>query len=263
MIQRMPDEEYFKMPGVSNSLLSRLAKCPANMLIEFEPSPAMLLGTLAHCLILEGREEFEKRFIVSPDCDKRTKEGKAVYQSFCEANEGKTVITLDQLQAVAGMAASVASHPAACELLQDGQPEQAITWEEGVNGITVPAKAKADWLSPTALIDLKTCQDSSYSMFSKTIFNSRYTQQFGYYKRGLAANGVYPSKFIIISVESKSPFAVNVYELSDEVLDFGEGQSLELLNLYVKVKDLDVLPAYTNPGISTIRLPAWLKELEF
>lgn len=258
MIQRMEDKDYFALDAVSNSLLSRLAKCPAAMSIQLEQTPAMLTGTLAHAMILEGIEVFNDRFAVSPECDKRTKEGKAVYQSFCEANEGKTVITLDQLQAVAGMAASVASHPAACELLQTGEPEQAITWEEdGQN-----CKAKADWLSQTALIDLKTCQDSSYPVFSKTIFNSSYHRQMGMYLSGLKANGVFPAHIVIIAVENKAPYTTNVYRLDDEVLEYGEGQYKALLKQYALVKDMDVLPAYTYAGIANVRLPQWLKEME-
>lgn len=258
MITRLPDEEYFNIPAVSNSLLSRLAKCPAAMKLSLEQTPAMLLGTLAHCIILEGRDEFYKRFAVAPDCDKRTKEGKATYQAFVEANEGKIVITLDQLQTVVGMAESVASHPAACELLQDGEPEQAITWEE--DGLD--CKAKADWLSSTALIDLKTCQDSSYPIFSKTIFNSSYHRQMSFYLSGLKNNGCFPTHIIIIAVESKPPHTVNVYRLDDEVLDYGEGQYKHLLKQYAQIKDMDVLPAYTYAGVSNIRLPQWMKEME-
>lgn len=258
MIERMRDEDYFKLPAVSNSLLSRLAKCPAAINIQLEQSSAMLLGSLAHALILEGTDVFYDRYAVGPECDKRTKEGKMMWHNFCEENQGKIVITQDQLDAVVGMATSVASHPACQELLKDGEPEMAITWEEDGQ----PCKSKADWLSSSCLLDLKTCSDSSYSLFSKTIFNNRYAQQFGFYRRGLHANGVFPERHIIIAVESKAPFTCNVYELSDDVLDFGEGLALDLLKKYAQIKDMEVLPSYTYAGIAEIRLPSWLKEME-
>jgi hypothetical protein len=262
MITRMKDADYFAIDAISNSKLSRLAKCPAALDIEFETTPAMLLGTLAHCLILEGRNAFNERYAVAPDCDKRTTVGKATWQKFVDENWGMKVITLDQLNTVADMAKSIASHPAACDLLQIGEPELAVTWEEDIDGELIPAKAKCDWLSATALIDLKTCQDSSYPMFSKTIFNSGYHRQFGFYRRGLAANGIFPEHHIIIAVESKAPYTVNCFELAEEVLDYGEGQSMELLKKYAQVQYMDVKPAYTYAGISNIRLPQWMKEME-
>ena len=259
MIQRMLDQDYFKLPHISNSKLSRLAKCPKALEIEFETTPAMLTGTLAHALILEGTDIFHERYAVSPECDKRTKEGKATYQSFCEANEGKTVITLDQLNAVVGMAESVASHPACREILSSGQPELAVTWEEeGEN-----CKAKADWVSSGALVDLKTTQNSEYSVFSKTIVNSGYHRQMAFYRSGLVANSVFPEHTIIIAVESKPPYTTNVYSVEDDLLELGAGQYKELLRKYSQVKDMDVLPAYTEAGIQSVYAPAWLKEIKF
>jgi hypothetical protein len=258
-IKRMLDADYFKLDAVSNSKLSRLAKCPKAMTIEFETTPAMLTGTLAHALILEGPEVFHQRYIVAPDVDKRTKEGKTLYQSFCEANKDKTVITLDQLQAVAGMAESVASHPACREILADGQPELAVTWEE--EGLD--AKAKCDWVSSAALIDLKTTQNSEYSVFSKTIVNSGYHRQMAFYKSGLAANCIHPEHCLIIAVESKAPFTVNVYSVENDLLEAGEGQYKELLRKYAQIKDMDVLPSYTEAGIQSVYCPAWMKEVKF
>lgn len=257
MIQRMEDKDYFAIDAVSNSLLGRLAKCPANMLIEREQSPAMSLGSLAHCLILEGKEEFFKRFAVLPECDRRTKEGKAIYQSFCEANDGKTVITLEQLQDCVGMAESVASHPSCRELLSNGTPEVAITWEEDGE----QCKAKADWLTPDVLIDLKTTTNSEYIMFSRTILNSNYHRQMAFYRSGLRANGIFPKSCIIIAVESSAPYTVSVFSLASDLLTLGEGQYKELLRKYKQVKDMDTYPAYLDAGIQEVYAPAWAKGI--
>lgn len=258
MIKRMLDEEYFSLQHISNSKLSRLAKCPKAMDIEFETTPAMLTGTLAHAMCLEGPEVFYERYAVAPSVDKRTTAGKAEYQSFCEANEGKTVITLDQLQAVAGMAESVASHPACRELLSNGQPELAVTWnEEGED-----CKAKCDWLSSGALIDLKTTQNSEYSVFSKTIVNSGYHRQMAFYRSGLAHNSIYPEHTIIIAVESKPPYTVNVYSIEDDLLEIGTGSYKELLRKYSQYKDMDVLPSYTCAGIQSVYCPAFMREVK-
>jgi hypothetical protein len=256
MIERMPDEEYFKLDCVSNSLLSRLARCPAAIALPLEQTAAMKLGSVVHTLILEGAAVFYQRYAVSPECDKRTKEGKAIYQEFCGANEGKIVISLDDLLAAQGMAESVYSHPSCRDILSDGEPEMAITWEEeGIN-----CKAKADWLSPRYLIDLKTTTDSSEHQFSRTITNSSYFRQMAFYRSGLKANGVHIEKCIIIAVESKPPFTVGVYSLDEDYLTAGEGYYKGLLHKYKEVKDMKTLPAYVNGGIVELFAPAWMNN---
>jgi exodeoxyribonuclease VIII len=261
-IAKITDEQYFALTGVSNSLLSRLAKCPAAMNIKTETTPAMLIGTLAHCCILDGREEFYNRYAVADSMDKRTKEGKAAWAAFCEENPGKTIITMDQLETVVGMADSIANHPACQNLLQNGTAEVAVTWDEAIDGEVIPCKAKADYISPMALIDLKSTTNAEYNMFSKSVMNFKYCNQMSWYLRGLKANGVFSEAAIIIAVETKAPFLVGVYQLSDEMLEYGEAQAMYLLKQYVKIKDMEVLPSYNSAGIQSLRLPAWLAEVE-
>ena len=73
--------------GVSKSQLDMVAKNPA--LLKWvqaapedeEKKSALDMGTALHCLLLEPGE-FDKRFIVSPKFDRRTKQGKADEEAF-------------------------------------------------------------------------------------------------------------------------------------------------------------------------------------
>lgn len=81
------NEDYHAGDGVSKSQLDMVAKNPA--LLKWvqaapedeEKKSALDMGTALHCLLLEPGE-FDKRFIVSPKFDRRTKQGKADEEAF-------------------------------------------------------------------------------------------------------------------------------------------------------------------------------------
>ncbi len=260
MIQKISDQNYFAIDAVSNSLLSRYAKCPAATKMQITATPAMNKGTCLHSMVLDGTESFYERFSVAPECDRRTKEGKEVYAQFLKESAGKTPISIADLNDVVGMATSIANHPSASDLLSSGQPEMAITWTDKETGAA--CKSKADWLDHGILVDLKSCQDSSYGMFSKTIVNSGYARQLAMYRDGLASNLFPVERCIIIAVENTAPYTAEVYELDEELLDIGHGQYKRLLRGYLANVEADLWPAYRYAGIHTVRAPQWLKEAE-
>ena len=61
-----------------------------------EETDAMRVGSALHCLVLENQAEYDARFCVAPNCDRRTKEGKEKWEEFLRESEGKTVLTSDQ-----------------------------------------------------------------------------------------------------------------------------------------------------------------------
>ena len=53
----LPNEEYHRCDGVSNSMLSDMARSPAHFQAarrrQREETPAMAIGTAIHCAVLE------------------------------------------------------------------------------------------------------------------------------------------------------------------------------------------------------------------
>jgi len=257
-IVKLSDEEYFKIPAISNSLLSRFARCPAAASVPIEATPAMSLGTALHCCVLDGAAEFQKRFYVMDKADGRTKEGKAIKaQAEIEA-QGRTIISMDDMMKVRDMAASVYNHPSANDFLRDGKPEMAITWKDKETGID--CKAKADWISPNVLIDLKTTQSADQWVFQRTIWNMGYAKQLGLYHDGLLANLFPVDKCVIIAVESSAPYCCNVFNISDDLLEAGKGQYRKLLREYKACADSGQFPAYQCGGVIDVQLPAFARE---
>lgn len=119
----MINAEYHQHPAVSKSDLDLIQRSPAyyKYCKEHEKSqtPAMLLGSVVHKLVLEP-EEFDAEFAVAPVCDKRTKAGKEMWAEFEAHAEGLTVMTKDLSEQAQAMANAVLSHEIARKLLQNG-----------------------------------------------------------------------------------------------------------------------------------------------
>ena len=80
-----------KRDYLSYSALKAFAKSPNHYLQyvnkEHTETPAMVLGSLTHCLVLEP-ERFAAKFAVAPKVDRRTNSGKALWAAFEHESEG-------------------------------------------------------------------------------------------------------------------------------------------------------------------------------
>ncbi|EHC6280782.1 exonuclease VIII [Salmonella enterica] len=99
----IPNEAYHAGPGVSKSQLDDIADTPAiylwrkNAPVDTEKTKSLDTGTAFHCRILEP-EEFNKRFIIAPEFNRRTSTGKEEEKTFLEecARTGRTVLTAEE-----------------------------------------------------------------------------------------------------------------------------------------------------------------------
>ena len=250
---------YHALDAVSKSDLDRIARSPAHWKYgEREETAAMRIGSAVHCAVLEP-ERFATDYAVAPPtslCDKRTKAGKEQFAAFEEENAGKTVLTFEEGTLCAHLAASVRAHPRAAALLSAGQPEVSAFWNDPE--FNVRCRARYDWLTPDGLaLDLKTTQDASAGAFAKSCANFRYHVQSAWYQDGyLQATGDLPLGFVFIAVEKTPPYAVALYELDGEAVDYGRALARRDLARYVTARELDVWPAYPDT-IQPLSLPRW------
>jgi len=235
---KMSDSEYFSIKAASCSLLKRL-DCPAKALIPFKPTPAMQMGTLVHCAVLEP-EEFDLRYIAAPKINKRTKAGKEEWAAFVEDNKNKTVITLEDYDTSHYIAKCVMANPIASRLLSTG----------------ADCKAKADYVKDKMVVDLKTAADSSPEGFSRACANFGYHMQDAHY-----SNGSECERFVFVVVETTYPFIVSVYELDSEAKDIGKREVEDKMNKYVELNMFDAWDdGYVdNQTVTTLSLPNWCK----
>lgn len=259
--KEMSFHQYLKSPELSSGFLRNLSRSPAHAkhyAAHEVDSPALMMGRALHCAVLEPGE-YGRRYAVVPECDKRTKEGKALYQAFLAATEdGTDLLTGDDDARIRGMSQALHAHGIVHQMLfqTSRKTEQSIFWNEG----DIPSKMRLDCLttfydSPIAL-DLKTCRDAA--RFERSVIDYGYHIQQAWYQRGLKAAGV-KARFLFVAVESAAPFGVRVVEIDDELIEHANNEIDENLKTFTKCKAYDSWPAYPEE-ISIMPMPAWMSD---
>jgi len=257
--ETLSNAAYHALDAVGKSDLDKIARSPLHWKhAEREETAAMRIGSAVHCAVLEPAR-FATDYAVAPPttlCDKRTKAGKEQWAAFEEENAGKTVLSFDDGALCAHIADSVRDHPGAAALLQSGQPEASLLWSD--SEFNVRCRARVDWLTPDGLlIDLKTTQDASPAGFAKSCANFRYHVQDAWYLDAYqAALGDLPLGFVFIAVEKTAPYAVALYELDAEAVDFGRQLARRDLARYANARAFNVWPGYADT-IQPLSLPRW------
>src|SRR6185437_13670429 len=99
------------------------------------PTDAQRFGTAVHCALLEP-DQFDARVAFRPDCDRRTKEGKAICAEFSKSLGNRLELNAGARDKIAEIVAAVASHPAAAMLMSgDGLREASVYWTDSLTGV--------------------------------------------------------------------------------------------------------------------------------
>ena len=229
------DTEY-----VSNSMLNAISVSPEYFRFRQDnPQPAtapMKLGSAIHMNVLQP-EEFNKHYAVSPKFDKRTKVGKEAYAEFSKKHMFKDVISESDYHIIEQITMKLMKDKMVKSLLQQGEPEKIIQWHN--EHYDVNCKGMLDYHREGAdmIIDLKTTQDASYNGFMRSVKKYKYHKQAAFYLDAVKAQ-----RFFIIAVEKSPPFAINVFELSENMLDEGRDMYNHELEIYEYCTKSDYWP---------------------
>jgi hypothetical protein len=175
---------------------------------------------------------------------------------------GKVPLRPSDYAAAKAMVAAVKAHPLAAKLLRAGEPEKTLIWRDPATG--VPCRAKADWLRPDGIVDLKTAESAAPEALSKAAHNHGYAIQAPFYLRGFRERfpGVEPF-FVHIAVEKEPPYLVHVNQLTERALAYGDRQVSQALEIYRDCSASGIWPGYPTDEITDIDLPHWVRTEEF
>ena len=254
-LKKMTNQEYHKKTDyISKSLLDLVNKSPAHYKAYIEgekqaPTSAMNLGSLVHSVVFD-----QDNYAVLPECDRRTKEDKLIYDSFISNNEDKEIFaSAKDYELALNIRNAVLSHPKAALLLEQGQAEIPVFGKIA----ELDAKCKVDFLNTkyNVCIDLKTTANSAPHEFAKSVYNYRYHVQAAFYMDLTKAE-----RFIFIAIEKEAPFNVELYELDSEAIERGRQEYLSDIETLKKCKESNNFHGYTTDNkIHIISLPTWAK----
>lgn len=211
---------------MSSHQLAEFRRCPAYFrqlrvgLASKPDSEYFLIGRALSCLVTEGREQFDKNYVVGGPINEKT--GKSYgfdTKAFREwaAQQSREILHEDHGLLIAEMAASVKSHPIAKHILCDkcGVAEGVIRAKlEGVE-----CQCRIDWFTyptPAMIVDLKTCR--SLDKFESDARDYGYLNQLAFYRSLANAAGFTVEHCQLIAVEKEEPFRCGVFTLSDLAL---------------------------------------------
>jgi len=251
-----PAEEYHAKAAefLSSHQLLDFMRCPylhakkrAGLIAEKE-SPAYLIGRAAHCRILEGREVYESQFAlggpINPSTGRPYGSGTKKFAEW-RAQQGKPVLSHEQVDLIESMASGVALSDAAVDLLLYGRAEGVVRTEY----CGVPCQIRIDWTHPhRGIVDLKTCDDLTW--FEADARRYRYHNQMAFYRAVLAQAVGQDVPVHVVAVEKKEPFRCGVWRVSDDTLAIARGENEAAIERWKIARQADRWPT----GYEDIRL---------
>ena len=255
------DFAYRREEGINQSSLKKILQSPAHYkaALDFKmmPTPAMEMGTAAHCLILDGQEAFDAQYVKRPEDIKLTsKEGKEWKASIGRKKILTTGGKDDPWGAVQGMAESLRQLEwySGTDAEYIKRNEVSIYWDWF--GLRCKARLDSVLVDEGIVLDLKTTDTVNPELFTKKVVGLGYDFQAAYYTK--AAEEAYgkPFRFIFAAVERKAPYSVDLFEVSDEMLEEGMRKCEAALR---RLKRCQESNDWSNnaPAINTLRYPGW------
>ena len=251
--------DYLAIDAINCSGLKTVLRSPMHYLYQKQhpskPTPNMALGTLTHCLALEPTT-LSRDFILAPDINRRTKEGKTQWAEFQNTAKSKTIYTAEQLDLAENMRDAILKNPVASTLLCSGKPEITLVWIDEETDLS--CKCRLDWWNPDHAIplDLKTAQDASKDAFGRACGNFNYHMQAAFYFDALTLAGWAPEHFVFIVVENTAPFGVAIYEIHEQAMHAGRVKYRQALETLAECKRTETYPAYPDE-IQVLELKPW------
>ena len=166
----LSDKAYHEAPGIGSSGMKAAVKSMAHFKAyqdredEFSPQAEknMRIGSATHCLVLEP-ELYDEKFATQPAEIKQRRGEK--WENFKKENEGKEILTKDEVVLAGDMANSIFDSPAS-NYFSNGKPEQSI-WYRHESGVLL--KARLDYHVGDLGVDLKTTIRDTQKAFANCV----------------------------------------------------------------------------------------------
>ena len=232
MKKQMSAEDYRNDEAFSRSQLFKLSKSPAHFKYALEnpevETPALAFGTLAAQIDASG----------------------------------KIPISEDAFAQIQAMAESVMSNKYAAALLNGGEHEKSYFWTDKLTGLKLKCRpdCRTDLRSTSVIVDLKTTENADTDSFMHSCIKYGYDLQAAMYTQGVSEIERKPHRFVFIAVEKSPPYACNVLEADDFIIQKGTKDLNDYLYTLKECLKTGNWYSYNgkNGDLNVISLPGWL-----
>ena len=265
----MTEKEYSQHQAISRSELWHIRESPQKFKYYKEnppePTPSLLFGQVFHKMLLEP-VTFDDEFVVAPEVNRRTKDGKQMWEEFVADHEKQTIVPEEMYAKAKEMCEAVKREPLAVKLL-NGEAEVPFFWTDEMTG--EDCKCRVDVLntaySQPIIVDVKTTADASTDSFIRSSINYGYDFQAAMYSDGVEKNIGKKPLFVFIAVEKEPPYAVNILQADELMLQRGYDLFREYIGIYHDCKVSGNWYGYLGRlnQINNLALPSYLaKEVQ-
>lgn len=259
-IIKMTDEEYFKIPALSNSFLIQFDRSPLHSLTVRKATNAMSDGSMSHAFLLDS---FYDKYIVAPFGidNKVCKE----FKEFKRNNTEKDIILYKDYEILSKIKENVDKYEIIDgltykQISDKSQKEIAVFKEEIIDGVNIQKKAKPDLLFEgdeyNIIIDLKKTENCLRFLYS--IRDLKYYRQAAWYIDLVTSITNKKTIFIFLTFEMDSPHGVKAYMIDDEYIRLGNVENLSSVLKWIDWKNKGSLPLLYKEGIEIIEKPKYL-----
>jgi exodeoxyribonuclease VIII len=260
----MPRAQYDAIEAINISKLIHGVKSMAHLKQHLEEyshatSDALRFGQLVHLVVFEPHL-VEERVISAPECNRRGKDNKVLWDAFdaeCERC-GKIGATVEELNAARAMRAAVMRDREARRMIEfHGHSELAVVWRDAETGLL--CKGRIDRLCKyegwPVILDLKTTDDARVDQFYRAVRRYQYHVHASWYSSAL--NTISPldpmdRRFIWLAVEKNAPHALQLHEAPPEALAEGAAEWRKALTEYAEAKKTNNWPSYPS-GVNVMK----------
>lgn len=228
----LTDAEYRRLDALSRSDLLNWAYPSAR---PIDPLVATV-GTAFHAIMLEP-QHFKARYVVGPEVDRRTAEGKAAFAKAREQAEanGLELIPHSQMAMLFDMAAAVRDHAKIGPLRRSiaegkSRAELTVVWES--QGVKL--KARLDQVTDKAIVDWKSTGCTDPEQFAESCIKYRYHVQAAMYCDGWREATGEALPFIFVPVAKRPPITCWAHRIEQVHVDHGRELYTTLVGLYAR-----------------------------
>jgi len=208
-------------------------------------SPAMRLGTAAHCAVLEP-DRWKQDYLL---CTER--KGTKAYKAILETNPKTILLNKSDYDTAQKIRSSLYEEPAARKLIEDATQIETMVYGN-IQGL--PFRGIVDAATKQYVCDLKTTRDASPREFQRAAYNNSYHVQAAIY---CELTGI--EDYWIIAAENTAPYNVVPYKIDKYYLKLGRETLYDWIDRF---KAWDGSPTGYNPSKERCLIltpPAWAK----
>lgn len=254
-------EEYDRIDRVNFSTLKWMERSPAHyrhhLTARDGDTDAKQRGRAVALATFEP-ERFRSTCVV---WEGGARKGKA-WEAFVLRNPDAEILTEGMHAAAVAIAGAARSCAMAVPYLSGGKGEQTLLWTHvqppiaALPGYSIRCKGRLDFVTPTAIVDLKNTKDGSPLGFGRQVVNFASEVQAAFYRDGFLAATGRELRYVIVAVEPVAPFVTQVYEVEGPVLARGREKYRGWLDRLNLCRQTSEWPGYATAPMA-LELPRW------